>query len=107
MDMEYLMDFDTTEAVCSQIDPDLYFPDNLAEAMSRNVTTIKNLCFQCPLVSDCFEHAMRMTYLDDHGVWGASTAYERKQMKISPSKLEFHRKKIRVALTKQNEGAVA
>ena len=101
------MNFDTTDALCAQVDPDLYFPDNLAEAMSRNVTTIKNLCFQCPLVSECFESAMTLTYYDDHGVWGASTAYERKQMKTLPSKLEFHRKKIQSALSKQNQGAVA
>lgn len=101
------MTFDTTDALCAQIDPDLYFPDSLAEAMSKNVTTVKNLCFQCPLLSECFESAIKLSFYEDHGVWGATTAYERIQMKRTPAKLAFHRKKIESALTKQNQGAVA
>lgn len=98
---------DYSDALCAQIDPDLYFPENLAEAMSKNVTTVKNLCFQCPLVSECFEEAMKRTFYDDHGVWGATTAYDRIQMKRTPAKLALHRKKIQHAITKQAKGEAA
>lgn len=101
--MGEMLDADLSLAVCTQIDPDLYFPDNLSEAMSNNVSTVKELCLGCPLLVACFEHAMTFNYLEDHGVWGGTTAYERKQFKTRPARLRAYRMKIKEIASNANK----
>ena len=101
--MPEMLEADLSLAVCTQIDPDLYFPDSLAEAMSNNVGVVKRMCFGCPLLVACFEHAMTFSYYDDHGIWGGTTAYERKQFKSHPAQLRAYRAKIKEVADNANK----
>ncbi|WP_067823369.1 WhiB family transcriptional regulator [Nocardia inohanensis] len=58
------------EALCSQIDPDLFFP-----AVGESARTAKVVCRSCLVQKECLEYAL----LTDQrfGVWGGMTTGER------------------------------
>lgn len=62
------------DAFCSQVDPDLWHPDDAEGAWAA-----KRLCKQhCPVIEQCLRHAFDND--ETEGVWGGLTAGERKRL---------------------------
>lgn len=73
------MILDATDALCRQIDPDLWFPEKGGVDMRARA-----LCFECPLQQACLSSELsRMRTAknsDTHGIWGGTTPDERYRM---------------------------
>jgi len=59
------------QAVCRQTDPEIFFP-----AKGESVRAAKRVCQQCPVRSECLEHAIERRESD--GVWGGTSPRERR-----------------------------
>jgi len=69
-----------TEGACRTTDPDEFFPHE-AERGNRRLgreQRAKALCATCPVIQQCFEHAMSVR--EPYGVWGGTTPEERLAM---------------------------
>lgn len=62
------------EALCAQIDIDLFFPDK-----GGSVLAAKRICAQCPVTRECLDDAL--AHNDRFGVWGGLSEQERRRMK--------------------------
>jgi hypothetical protein len=71
---EHWMDKGT--ALCSEVDPDLFYPEQGDWASAK---IAKALCAACPLQADCLDNA------DTWGIWGGVTERDR-QGKRGPFK---------------------
>ena len=59
-----------SEALCTQVDPDLFYPDNeLGAALP------KKICGACPVRLACLAYAFE--HDERHGVWGGLSEQER------------------------------
>ena len=65
-----------TEGLCAQSDPDLWHPDH-----GQNGTAAKLVCRSCPVQIDCLTWAVENG--EHHGIWGGTTANERRHLKRS------------------------
>jgi WhiB family transcriptional regulator, redox-sensing transcriptional regulator len=56
---------------------ELFFPEEHGRSATRRrqENEAKNICRQCPVLSECRAHALRTP--EFHGIWGAMTAAER------------------------------
>lgn len=59
------------EAVCRQIDPEIFYPEN---TRSAETTIAKRICGSCPVQWHCLQWAL---HHERHGVWGGMTPFER------------------------------
>jgi len=91
--------FDTTQALCAQTDPELFFPEK--ENYATKAKLAKRICNECPLVEACLTEAIVRDYTD--GIWGGSTPAERKaivrKMKKEPNrplKIEIKTRVVRL-----------
>lgn len=64
-----------TEAVCAQVDPELFFPEK-----GHYAHTAKRICATCPVINECLNHALEIGY-HATGIWGGTTPTERRTMK--------------------------
>lgn len=64
----------TLDAACAQTDPELWFPE-----ASGNVVAAKKVCGSCDVVMECLAYALRNG--EEHGVWGAFSPKERRELK--------------------------
>ena len=64
--------------VCSQVDPELFFPENKLEAREK-IRLTRPLCESCEFRKPCLEYALQHKEL--HGIWGGFTEWERKRMR--------------------------
>lgn len=82
-------------AVCAQTDPDLFFPEK-----GDSPRIPKALCAGCPLTVACLEYAL--THEEGMwGVWGGTTALERRRIRMSRGLKVVHtnlRRKVEVRL---------
>jgi len=62
------------EAVCRQVDPELFFPDTGGSARAA-----KRVCAGCPVRSQCLDWAL--AHDQRYGVWGGLTVGERMQLR--------------------------
>jgi WhiB family redox-sensing transcriptional regulator len=62
------------EALCAQVDPDLFFAVG-----AREHREAKQVCRQCPVRMECLVHAMEAPI--DHGIWGGMTERERRRFR--------------------------
>ncbi|WP_147116112.1 WhiB family transcriptional regulator, partial [Pseudonocardia sulfidoxydans] len=63
------------DALCVQIDPDLFFPEtDRGTAFDRQVTAAKRVCAGCPVRAQCLDYALEA--LPD-GIAGGTTPAER------------------------------
>jgi len=53
----------TRNALCAQVDPELFFPPRNGAASSA-----RQVCAACPVATMCLEYALRTG--QTHGVWG-------------------------------------
>ena len=51
------------DAVCAQIDPELWFPD-----LEKQGAYAKSICKTCPVRVDCFNYAVANE--EENGIWG-------------------------------------
>lgn len=66
------------EPLCSQVDPELFFPEENEKTKTSyyvNIKAAKEICNKCPLVKECLEYALRNSPIQ--GVWGGLTEKER------------------------------
>ena len=63
----------TDEALCAQVDPELWFP----ETGVSNVHA-KRICARCPITSACLEYAL--AHDERFGVWGGLSTRERRAL---------------------------
>lgn len=61
------------DAICAQVDGDLWYPDRGDRA---GANTAKQLCHTCPIQRRCAEVAIATG--EPHGIWGGLTARERR-----------------------------
>jgi hypothetical protein len=64
-----------TRGVCQNVDPETFFP-----APSEPADTAMALCRTCPVLGSCLAWALQAG--DLHGVWGGTTARERRAMAV-------------------------
>lgn len=61
------------EALCAQVDPDMWFQENNPDP-TRNALSI---CHQCPVMEECRQFAVDNEIC--HGVWGGMTTAQRRR----------------------------
>lgn len=64
-----------TRGACQTVDPETFFP-----APSEPADTAMELCRSCPVQGSCLAWALQVG--DLHGVWGGTTARERRAMAV-------------------------
>jgi WhiB family transcriptional regulator, redox-sensing transcriptional regulator len=64
-----------TRGICQAVDPEMFFP-----APSESADAALALCRTCPVQGSCLAWALEAG--DLHGVWGATTARERRAMAV-------------------------
>ena len=66
------------QALCAQIDPDLWYPD---PGDAHAAQTAAAVCHTCPVRADCLDYAMATEAQQDrHGVWGGLTPTARNRL---------------------------
>ena len=66
------------EPLCSQVDPELFFPEEKEYSKTAyyvNVKAAKEICSNCPLITECLEYALVNHPIQ--GLWGGLTEKER------------------------------
>jgi WhiB family redox-sensing transcriptional regulator len=63
------------QAACRGLDPVIFYPNAEFE---EDAEPAKAVCAQCPVQSDCLEHALSVREKD--GVWGGATEKERRRI---------------------------
>lgn len=61
-------------AECTNVDPALFFPER-----GEDVSQAKAVCRECPVRTECLEHAMANH--ETFGVWGGTSERERLRMR--------------------------
>lgn len=64
----------TEQAVCAQIDPDLFFPEK-----GGSTREAKRMCGLCPVAEDCLRYAL--DHDERFGIWGGHSERERRAMR--------------------------
>lgn len=65
-------------ALCTEIDPDLWFP-NKGDSVTPHIA--KRICQDCPVKTECLEEALTRPREHDFGVWGGTTEHERRALR--------------------------
>ena len=80
--------FDTTDAKCREVDPEIFFPDGYQAP--QEIRVVLSLCSSCPVFTDCHKYAMEH---DLFGWWAGTTRDERrakqKELGIQPTPISF------------------
>lgn len=63
------------QAVCSQVDSDLWFPEKGEWGKSQQA---RDVCSRCPVINECLEFAL--TNGEVNGIWGGTTHEQRKEL---------------------------
>lgn len=67
----------TVDALCAQIDPEVWFPEKgCGPAASAKA---KALCAQCPVQQPCLEAALERG--EQYGIWGGTSEKDRRAMR--------------------------
>lgn len=72
------------EPNCANVDPELFFPQEIEMSDSRVVSKYQNLgaakaiCNSCPLKIQCLEYALKNYEV---GVWGGTTEHQREDLR--------------------------
>lgn len=64
-------------------DPELFFPHGSDIRALRQARRAKMFCAQCPVRDECLRYALASGQA--HGIWGGTTAEERRQLARMPS----------------------
>ena len=63
----------TGGGACAGVDVNLFFSDNIGD-----INQAREICISCPLMAACLDYA---TFAEEFGVWGGTTAGERKNLR--------------------------
>lgn len=67
------------DAACRGLDNDLFFPER---GENLKIRKAKAVCATCEVMYDCLEYNLRTyTSHDDEGIWGGTTAKERRRIR--------------------------
>lgn len=75
---------DNGDPLCSQTDPDIFFPVDHSDAIISkfeyysNEREAKAICAECPYKMECAGFALER--LDLQGIWGGTTQMDRRRM---------------------------
>lgn len=64
------------DAACKDMDLSVFFP----ETGQTIPPETREICFQCPVRTDCYIYAEK-NYIDDHGVFGGYTPKQRRDLR--------------------------
>ena len=67
------------DALCTQVDPDLFFPQGKGSVTRSMAIAARGVCCDCTVRAECLQMAMDDPHLE--GVWGGRTHEERRQMR--------------------------
>lgn len=56
------------EAICRQVDPELFHPETSGQGARQQAQQAKAVCRECPVRQECFTFAVETG--QRHGVWG-------------------------------------
>jgi hypothetical protein len=68
----------TTDALCAQVDPELFYPET--GAPNRDA---KRVCGGCNVRAECLAYAI--AHRERFGVWGGTTERERRRLRRAPA----------------------
>lgn len=68
------------QALCSQTDPELFFPEGPASAVRSKKAKARAICSWCQVQDKCLEFALAQPWLSD-GVWAGFDATELRKMR--------------------------
>lgn len=63
----------TEQALCAQVDPELWFPDK-----GGSTREAKAICRRCPVQDACLDYAL--THHEGYGIWGGVSERARRQL---------------------------
>ncbi|APD18216.1 WhiB family transcription factor [Mycobacterium phage Hammy] len=63
------------DALCAQVDPELFFPNK-----GQSTKEAKRICAACPVLEKCRERALSFDG-EVFGIWGGTTGADRKLIK--------------------------
>jgi WhiB family redox-sensing transcriptional regulator len=66
------------DALCAQTDPEAFFPER-----GESLGPAKAVCLACPVRAECLAYALDRD--ERHGVWGATSARERRALNRRPA----------------------
>jgi hypothetical protein len=75
------------EALCAQIDPELFFPDK-----GGSNREAKEICRACTIVPECLLESLENDFTD--GIWGGLSARERQVMKRNKLQVVLLREEV-------------
>lgn len=79
------------EAMCSQVDPEAFFPDTAGRTASqaKAYDTARSICHQCPVMQQCREQVMEFergtSVYQRFGMFGGLTPAERSDLDLLQS----------------------
>lgn len=76
------------QALCRQVDPELFFPDK-GEWISSLIA--RKICASCPVIQRCHAAAVRN---GEYGVWGGTTEKQRQASGARPAAPPSRRRRI-------------
>lgn len=65
----------TADALCAQVDADLFFPEKGGDARSP-----QRVCQACPVMAECLEYALQNS--ERFGVWGGMSERARRKLQL-------------------------
>ena len=76
-------DYDTgawrLEALCRDVDPELFFPIGTTGVAVDHIEAAKSVCNACPVKKQCLEYALATN--QESGVWGGTSEEERRDLR--------------------------
>jgi WhiB family redox-sensing transcriptional regulator len=69
------------DAVCREVDPELFFPLGEGGAAAVQAEEAKAVCHTCPVMGACLDSAL--AHGNPEGIWGGTTETERKSIRRS------------------------
>jgi WhiB family transcriptional regulator, redox-sensing transcriptional regulator len=64
------------EALCAEIDPELFFPK---KGSIYESTVAKRMCRKCPIIEKCLEYALKDPEIK--GIWGGTSEQQRYKLR--------------------------
>lgn len=69
--------FDKGRPKCSEVDPDIFFPEPDQPNAGATIREAKRVCETCPYLEECREWAISH---GEMGIWGGTTETERRRL---------------------------
>lgn len=64
----------TAQALCAQVDPELFFP-----ALGANGVAAKRVCMKCPVRIECLQEALERD--EEYGIFGGLSRNQRAKLR--------------------------